>query len=148
MEPLKLSETTGYLVRRAQQTHVAVWLREVSSEVTSVQFGVLNVLRRSPGASQRDLCDELDLDRSTIADLVVRLEGRGLIERVRATADRRRNVLRLTRQGEHEFDLLVPRAADVEKALTGHLSAQQRDDLRQLLTAVLDSPADGPGAKD
>ena len=77
----EISQHIGYLLRRAQQAHVAVWQSEVSKEVTSVQFGVLSVLARTPGASQTELCAQLDLDRSTIADIVARLERRGLIER-------------------------------------------------------------------
>jgi hypothetical protein len=52
-------------------------------KVTSVQFGVLSVLARTPGASQTELCAQLDLDRSTIADIVARLERHGLSERIR-----------------------------------------------------------------
>ena len=42
---------TGFLIRRAQQAHVAAWQREVSADISSVQFGVLSVLARTPGAS-------------------------------------------------------------------------------------------------
>lgn len=66
-EPLR---HTGHLLRRAQQLHVAIWLRDVSAETTSVQFAALTVLDQRPRASQRDLGHVLDLDRSTIADLV------------------------------------------------------------------------------
>ena len=45
-EPLRY---TGHLLRRAQQVHLAVWQREVSNEVTSVQFAALAVLDRVGG---------------------------------------------------------------------------------------------------
>ena len=35
----ELAEYTGYLIRRAQRLHAALWLREVGSDFTSVQFG-------------------------------------------------------------------------------------------------------------
>lgn len=140
MDSLDLSTFTGFLIRRAQQAHVAVWQREVSAEVTSVQFGVLNLLHRFPGASQRDLCDGLDLDRSTIADIVSRLETSGLIERVRDARDRRRNILHRSERGESELLALMPRAHRVDHVLTDTLSPSDRAELQRLLTALLDAP--------
>lgn len=136
------SAYTGFLFRRAQQAHVAAWQREVSSTISSVQFGALSVLSRMPGSSQQDLCDELDLDRSTIADLVHRLERRGLIERRRDDADRRRNRLVLTGSGDDAFTELRPRVDEVERTLTNALSPDESRQLRALLTKVLAAAKD------
>lgn len=128
---------TGFLFRRAQQVHVAAWQQHVSASVTSVQFGVLAVLDRRPDASQQDLCEELDLDRSTIADLVGRLERHGHLERERDDADRRRNRLRLSAQGRATLEELRPRAERVEHVLTDALAPEERATLRSLLLKVL-----------
>jgi DNA-binding MarR family transcriptional regulator len=138
-EPLR---HTGHLLRRAQQLHVAVWLRDVSSETTSVQFATLTVLDQRPGASQRDLGHALDLDRSTIADLVVRMLRRGLIGRERDEDDRRRNVLQLTAAGRDELTRLRPRVEAIEPTLTAGLSPSERDQLRRLLHRALEHAAD------
>jgi MarR family transcriptional regulator, temperature-dependent positive regulator of motility len=129
---------TGHLLRRAQQLHVAVWLREVCSETTSVQFAALTVLDQRPGASQRDLGRALDLDRSTIADLVTRMVRRGLIERERDEDDRRRNVLQLTATGRDELARLRPRVDAIEPSLTAGLNPTEREELRRLLSRLLD----------
>jgi DNA-binding MarR family transcriptional regulator len=131
---------TGYLIRRAQQAHVAVWQREVSGDVSSPQFGVLSSLIEHPGASQADLCAVLDLDRSTIADIVLRLLRRGLVSRERHTDDRRRNTLYLSESGRQEYLRLLPRVARVDEALTHGLTVTERDDLRSLLTKLLNGP--------
>lgn len=136
-EPLDLSRHTGFLVRRSQQAHLAVWAREVGSRITNVQFGVLNVLAGMGQASQRELGDALDLDRSTVAGLVARLETRGLVERGRAPGDRRRNVVGLTAEGRRTLAEVAPAAARVDAALTAGLTGQEREMLRDLLTAVL-----------
>jgi DNA-binding MarR family transcriptional regulator len=138
---LHLPDHTGFLVRRAQQVHLAVWAEEVGPGLTNIQFGVLNVLRSTGGASQRELCDTLALDRSTVAGLVARLEGRGLVERGRSPADRRRNVVRLTQAGTAEHERLLPRATRVDEVLTRHLSHEEGVTLRRLLQRVL-NPAD------
>jgi DNA-binding MarR family transcriptional regulator len=137
-EPLR---HTGHLLRRAQQLHLAVWLRDVSSETTSVQFAALTVLDRCPRASQRELGRVLDLDRSTIADLVARLVRRGWIERERDEDDRRRNALQLTAAGRTELTRLRPRVNAIEPTLTAGLTPTERDELRRLLSRVLEHAA-------
>jgi DNA-binding MarR family transcriptional regulator len=128
---------TGFLIRRAQQTHVAVWSREVDQAVTSVQFGVLSLLAANPGISQRELCDELDLDRSTIATLVARLERHQLIERERDSGDRRRNRLMLTESGHSEYRRLRPRIDNVERVLTAGMTDCEHREFRRLIGIVL-----------
>jgi DNA-binding MarR family transcriptional regulator len=129
---------TGYLIRRAQQRHVAAWARLVSTQTSSVQFAVLTVLDQLGEASQQQLCAAVDLDRSTIADIVARMEQRGLLSRRRATDDRRRNITVLTSAGHAELERLRPGVEAVERELTGGLDAGAREALRSGLRRVLD----------
>lgn len=146
--PLDLARHTGFLVRRTQQAHLAVWAQEVGAGLTNVQFGVLNVLHRLGRASQRELGDVLDLDRSTVAGLVARLEARELVTRVRAAQDRRRNVVELTDAGLRVLRETTPSAARVDDVLTAGLSAPERAELQRLLTLVLTTAAAGAAAQD
>lgn len=132
---------TGHLLRRAQQLHVAIWLRDVCAETTSVQFAALTVLDQQTRASQRELGRALDLDRSTIADLVARMVRRGLIKRERDRDDRRRNVLQLTAAGRAELHRLRPRVEAIEPTVTAGLSLGEREELRRLLRRVLEHAA-------
>jgi len=133
---------TGYLIRRAQQAHLAAWTRIVSPEISSVQYAILVTLDRLGEASQRELCDEIDLDRSTIADLVSRMERRDLIARQRSREDARRNTVTLTDHGRAERIRLRPLVAQVEDALTGALTPDMRTGLREALRAVLQTRAE------
>jgi DNA-binding MarR family transcriptional regulator len=135
--PTKLSRYTGSLVRRAQQRHLAAWLSEVSTEVTSVQYAALAALHQTPGLNQRQLGDELDVDRSTIADLVARMVRNDLIERTDDPADKRSYVLFLTTAGKKQLTVLRPRVDDVERILTAALTPQERSELRRLLAVML-----------
>jgi DNA-binding MarR family transcriptional regulator len=135
--PEALSKFTGSLVRRAQQRHVAVWLSEVSAEVTSVQYAALEILHKTPGVNQRQLGDELDVDRSTIADLVARMVRNGLIERSDDPVDKRSYVLFLTADGKKQLATLRPRVEEVERILTARLTQRECLELRRLLLALL-----------
>ena len=109
----------------------------MSPEFSSVQYAVLSVLARKPGASQSELGAELDLDRSTIADIVVRLEQRGVIERIAHESDRRRNALHLTAHGQVTVERLRPLVVDTNNLLTTGLSADEVASLRSLLRRLL-----------
>lgn len=141
-EPETLAKFTGSLVRRAQQRHVAVWLSEVSAEITSVQYAALEILQRTPGVNQRQLGDELDVDRSTIADLVARMVRNGLIARSDDPVDKRSYVLFLTAAGKKQLAALRPRVEEVERILTARLTPREAAELRRLLAALLPERAD------
>ncbi len=128
----------GNLIRRAQQLHLATWARVVSPDITSPQYSILAVLKRLGEASQRELGDEVDLDRSTIADLVRRMQKAGLIERQRAATDARRNVVTLTALGSDEYDRLAPRVLEVQQELTRHLEPGESAALLRGLWAMLE----------
>nr|WP_184752554.1 MarR family winged helix-turn-helix transcriptional regulator [Microbacterium thalassium] len=109
----------------------------VSAEITSVQYSILVILDRLGEASQRELCDEVDLDRSTIADLVRRMERRGLVARKRDQDDARRNTVTLTELGLAERRRLGPLVAAADRELTSPLTPEQLDAVRDGLRALL-----------
>ncbi len=132
----------GNLIRRAQQLHLAMWAQLVSTETTSAQYSILLVLERRGEASQRELCDDVDLDRSTVADLVRRMQHGGLIERRRSAEDARRNVVTLTAAGAAERTRLAPRVDDLQRRLTAHMATGDAEGLHRGLRGLLDRPAD------
>lgn len=128
---------TGHLLRHAQQLHQALWNSEVSTEVSSVQFAALLIVELRPGLSQAELCSELDLDRSTVADLLERMVRRGLLTREQSTEDRRRKVLTITARGTETLTALDPDVKRVDALLTESISTAERDALRALLRRML-----------
>lgn len=128
----------GNLIRRAQQLHLAAWARTVSADITSAQYSILAVLERLGEGSQQELCAAVDLDRSTVADLVRRMERSGLLTRQRAAEDARRNVVALTPHGFAERQRLAPLVALVQEELVGGLSKADAASLFRSLTQMLD----------
>ncbi|MGN6130716.1 MAG: MarR family winged helix-turn-helix transcriptional regulator [Nocardioidaceae bacterium] len=128
---------TGHLIRRAQQLHVAAWARIVSTQISTVQYSALVVLEQNRAMSQRELCDAVDLDRSTIADLVARMERHDLVHRTPDPQDARRKTVALTDHGRTERWRLQPLVDQVEHALTGTLTGEARRALRDALRRML-----------
>jgi DNA-binding MarR family transcriptional regulator len=67
--------------------------------VTARQVTLLWLVRTSPGLSLRELAEEEGITAPALSAHVDRLEAAGLLERVRATDDRRRVGLVLTPEG-------------------------------------------------
>lgn len=99
----------------------------MTSDSSARQYIVLVALSLNPGMSQKAIVDETGIDRSTVADLVRRIVGKGLVSAKRDRKDRRAKNLTLTTKGEAELVRLKKTAARVEVALFNALSAKQRD---------------------
>src|SRR5712692_1070680 len=129
----------GHLIRRAQQVHYWLWNAEVSSEVTSPQFAVLYALRAEKNIDQKTLGERVSLDRSTTAEVIKRLMGRGLVQRIRDASDARRNRLRLTPAGLRTTERLIPRSVRMNRLLVSVLSECEQAELLRMLNLVVDA---------
>lgn len=77
--------------------------------ITEAQFNVLNVLGQAPdGVSQRELSDELVVDRSNVTGLLDRMEKSGWVRRDDHPADRRIYVVTLTVAGRKLWQKVLP----------------------------------------
>lgn len=103
------------------------------------QKRVLTTLARHGSMSQRDLLEEMGLARATLSELLTRLEEKGLIERARSKADRRVTIVSLTKQGKAASKKVIDIELDIAEEAFAPLSAAQKDDMKSMLDAVLQS---------
>jgi len=95
-----LWDRPGFLVRRLHQIHVAMFHEECGNfGITPVQFGLLTILEGKSPLDQVTLATEVGIDRSNVADVISRLEGRGLVERRANPSDRRTRLVSITADG-------------------------------------------------
>jgi DNA-binding MarR family transcriptional regulator len=97
---------------------------------------VLNYLRASEGASQRELVDGLWIDASSMVALLDEFEARGLAERRPNERDRRAYAVHLTDEGRAMLDRALAMSRAVEERLLAPLDAADRDRLRDMLAAI------------
>jgi DNA-binding MarR family transcriptional regulator len=107
--------------------------------LSAQQAGVLRMLGRAPGVSQRDLADRLGIVQSRMVALIDGLEALQLVTRIRSSADRRSYRLALTDSGRERLAELRRIAEANESELTASLDARQRDELFDLLRTLANS---------
>jgi DNA-binding MarR family transcriptional regulator len=107
--------------------------------LTPGQAGVIRLLARNPGISQRELSQRLGTVPSRVVALIDELEKRDLVQRTRSTVDRRSQELALTARGEAELAAIRPLAEANERAFTAGLDSEERADLSRLLTKLAEA---------
>lgn len=143
--PSVLHATPGHLVRRLQQVHVALFSEECASHgLTSVQFAALVAIGEKPGIDATRLSAIIAFDRSTIGDVLERLEIRGWIARTSREADRRVKLLHLSPAGRGVLDAVRPAVARVQERLLLPLASEDRARFLDLLAQLVDLHREAP----
>jgi DNA-binding MarR family transcriptional regulator len=118
-------------VELAIRSHLDDLLRPAG--LTALQYTALTVLARRPDLTSAQLARNSFVTAQTMADMVTTLHERGLIERHRDPADRRRLVLALTPQGRRLLGRYRGKVAALEAEMLSGLSTRQAADLRKIL---------------
>jgi DNA-binding MarR family transcriptional regulator len=109
--------------------------------LTASEAGVLRLLVRHEGISQRDLATRLGSAPSRVVALLDSLEDQGRIQRRRSSTDRRQHEVLLTDAGRATMRQLREVAEANERDLVTPLTAAERTQL----VALLDKLATGHG---
>ncbi|AUH01957.1 MarR family transcriptional regulator [Prodigiosinella confusarubida] len=127
-----------HLMRQLFQEHTSLW-QKLLPELTKQQYVVLCVVAEQPGIEQMDLIDAALSTKATLAEMLKRMEKKGLLVRHQRDDDKRRRFIFLTDEGLQVLQRARPVANDIDAAFLSRISANQRDDLVCLLQAMLDT---------
>jgi DNA-binding MarR family transcriptional regulator len=104
----------GFLIRRLHQIHCGLFLDETREHnITPVQYSLMTALSTNGEMDQNSLAREIGLERTSVAEVIPRLEARELLVRRQSSTDRRVKLVKLSRKGLY---LLKRMQAGVERA--------------------------------
>jgi DNA-binding MarR family transcriptional regulator len=127
----ELWDRPGHLIRRLHQIHVALFLEECEEfNLTPVQFGVLTILYDRAVLDQVTIANQLGVDRNTTADVIRRLERRGLLVRSISLEDKRAKLACIKTEGRELVDAAKPRMIRAQERL---VSAIDNDELSAVM---------------
>jgi DNA-binding MarR family transcriptional regulator len=128
----------GFLIRRLHQLHCALFIEETREfNITPVQYSLLTTLSEFGELDQNGLALEIGLERTSVAEVVLRLQTRGFLERRKSPEDARVKLLKLTRKGKNLVTKIAPAAQRAHDRTIDHLPKAERDQfLLQLIRLV------------
>ena len=131
-----LGAQVGFLLRRANQRHLAIFARALP-ELTPTQFAALAQLCADAPLSQNALGRATAMDAATIKGVVDRLRKRALVTAAPDPDDSRRLLLSPTGEGRALYDRLVPVARAITTATLEPLSDRERQQFLTLLKKLV-----------
>ena len=132
--PAELASSTTFLLKRLGFAAKEQALEAYDEAgLHPYHHAVLAVLDEGSRQTQGEIADALNYDRGQLVGLLDELEERGLVERQRDPADRRRQSVRMTPQGKKALTKLRTLAVRLEDDFLANLDESQRATLHGLL---------------
>lgn len=137
-----LPQLIGFNLRCAQVAVFQDFSRSVGSEeISPPQFGALVLIEANPGISQSAIASALRFDRSTLVQIIDRLEARGFVVREVSASDRRSHALKLTEVGGRALSGLKAVVAAHEERMARALTPEEKAILLSLLARIHQPPS-------
>jgi DNA-binding MarR family transcriptional regulator len=134
----RIYDKPGHLIRRLQQISLALFMDETKAfEITPVQYAALAAIDSHPGLDQTELCHLIAIDRSTVGDVVTRLERKKLIRRTAGAEDRRTKAVFVTPAGRKLLDGIEPFVETTQARILEPLTAGERTALVRMLKKLV-----------
>jgi DNA-binding MarR family transcriptional regulator len=133
----KLNRSPIHLLHRAGQAVDTVFGAEMKADLTPRQLAVLVSAGANPGLNQTRLTELTGIDRSTLADLVKRLQRKGLLQRRRTRADARAYAVKLTDEGHGILRTAVPAWGRIDARVLDTLPPSRREQFLDGLSILI-----------
>ncbi len=102
------------------------------------QYAVLRLVAEHPGIEQVALTEVSVSTKATLAEMLSRMETRGLVRREHDPADKRRRFVYLTDAGEALLNENYPLSNGVDEQFLGRLSEEERAEFTRLVRKMMD----------
>ncbi|MEB6380197.1 MarR family transcriptional regulator [Leclercia adecarboxylata] len=133
---MELRQEAFHLLRQLFQQHTAHW-QQALPELTKPQYAVLRSIDEHPGIEQVALTEAAVSSKATLAEMLSRMESRGLVKREADPADKRRRFIFLTPEGEALLRGCKPVGNNVDNAFLGRLTAEERRQFTDLVRKMM-----------
>ncbi len=136
----RLHRSPIHLLHRAGQCAGDIFHAEMKDgDLTPRQLAVLMTVAQNEGLSQTGLVDRTGIDRSTLADIVRRMQRKGLLQRRRTKEDARAYAVKLTDEGRRVLRIAEPLSKRVDERILDALPTRQREQFISDLLAIVDT---------
>ncbi|CAG8999013.1 MAG: Transcriptional regulator HosA [Candidatus Celerinatantimonas neptuna] len=131
-----LEQIAFHLIRQLFQEHTSLWQVSIP-QLTKPQYSVIRAIAEQPGIEQIELMEASVTSKATLAEILARLEKRGLIYRQQGANDKRRRLVFLTNEGQSLLRSAIPLANQVDDYFLKRLKEQERSEFIRLLKTMI-----------
>lgn len=115
------------LLHRAEQRARMLYANEVAGvQVTLRQIAILNAIKDGGTIIQSEIVQRTGIDRSTVTELMGRMDARGLVTRVRDRRDARAYLVTVTKQGEQQLTAAAQASQRAARSFIGSIPSAER----------------------
>lgn len=133
-----LDRSPIHLLHRAYQSAGEVFQAEVKiGSLTPRQLAVLLAIAENEGLSQTGVVERTGIDRSTVAEMIRRMQRKGLLQRRRTREDARAYALKLTDEGKRVLRAAEPLSKTVDSRVLNALPSGHREQFINALRAIV-----------
>ena len=130
-------ENIGFMIQDVARLMRREYNRRVQvTGMTQAQWRAIMVLWRNPGISQARLADILEMQPISVARLLDRMQGGGLVERHPDPTDRRAVRLYLSEKAEPLRQRLCAYGAETRQLVLEGISAKEQEQLMNILNRM------------
>lgn len=133
----KWNQSYGFLLGKVLQQMETKFAEGLAPyKINARQYGVLLFIKENPYSSQKDISENLQIDRTTMVSHIDHLETLGFVERTRNPNDRRSYSLLITPKGTQVLDSRWEFLIKTELEVLTPLSNQEKQLLKELLVKI------------
>ena len=133
---MELRNKAFHLLRQLFQQHTARW-QHALPDLTKPQYAVMRAIAECPGIEQVNLMEAAVSTKATLAEMLSRMEKRGLVRRENDPLDKRRRFVYLTAEGEALLKVSMPLGNRVDEEFLGRLNDEERAQFALLIKKMM-----------
>lgn len=133
---MELRNKAFHLLRQLFQQHTARW-QHALPDLTKPQYAVMRAIAECPGIEQVNLMEAAISTKATLAEMLSRMEKRGLVRRENDPLDKRRRFVYLTPEGEALLKVSMPLGNRVDEEFLGRLNDEERAQFALLIKKMM-----------
>lgn len=133
---MELRNKAFHLLRQLFQQHTARW-QHALPDLTKPQYAVMRAIAERPGIEQVNLMEAAVSTKATLAEMLSRMEKRGLVRRENDPLDKRRRFVYLTPEGEALLKVSMPLGNRVDEEFLGRLNDEERAQFTLLIKKMM-----------
>jgi MarR family transcriptional regulator, temperature-dependent positive regulator of motility len=138
MSPAELARSPLHLLHRAYQAADSVFRAKMKQSDLSVrQLALLTALSEKEAVNHTILVKRTGIDRSTLAEMVPRLQRKGLLKCRRAKHDARAYAITLTDEGRRVLRTAESSGTSVDESILSALPVKERESFLDRLQSII-----------